>query len=478
VLLFCENDKESQALFDYLNDKLSEQEKAQLKQINASTSLSEEQEHVEQKAGQIGSITISTKKLSRGTDIKLHDKTDESGKAKKNKGLKVLTTFLPRERDYKQMIGRSGRAGAEGETRLILNREKLPKDSANDSLFLTTEAKLEALQSAADSHEQKHRQIANYIDNVCMNYTHRFHGIFIEELYDHANDTELTNIQDLWKNFLKESDDALNTHKEAIDALLLEKTIDYDEVNEELTKYQETLTISWNLLIAKTKDALSDKRLISHLEEPTINLPQPALGTLQVPASPTERSRPKVVKEYDRAFAGKPVLYENYGQAFRAWLNKPWFDNLRAWYNGEGLLNPRWDAYQKDKITFREMITGVNSSKEPELDDKHASSTTEMPTGVDSSTEQEFDDNHGSSTRDAPVPERTYARLLSSIPPGTNDDRLSSTQGPNKDSPPSSERHSESSLTEKRDVIKKLREAQQPDQSDQITKSIRNKTAH
>lgn len=59
--------------------------------------------------------------IGRGTDISLDSKA-------KVHGLNVMVTYLPRVRDLEQIIGRSGRFGAEGETSLVLNKKRLERE--------------------------------------------------------------------------------------------------------------------------------------------------------------------------------------------------------------------------------------------------------------------------------------------------------------------------------------------------------------
>ena len=65
-------------------------------------------------------IIVSTALASRGTDIRVSNQMNELG------GLHVLLTYLPKDtRTERQIIGRTGRSGQPGSSRLILNQEAL-----------------------------------------------------------------------------------------------------------------------------------------------------------------------------------------------------------------------------------------------------------------------------------------------------------------------------------------------------------------
>jgi hypothetical protein len=172
VAIVCANDIESQAMFDYLQ-KIFPNDPANpsLVRISSQTSAQDEAKHIEERAGTPGMITVSTGMIGRGTDIPLH------GEAL-NKGLKVRVNYLPRERELLQILGRAGRFGAEGDTRLVLNKVDLKKQfgkaSLNDGFYTATEAYLKQQHAIMDRKAQVARiikfTVADFRQKLTKNY--------------------------------------------------------------------------------------------------------------------------------------------------------------------------------------------------------------------------------------------------------------------------------------------------------------------
>ena len=118
LLLVCDGVDSSQALFNYLNKTLSSDIKQDLQLYNGEQDPDVSEANVVAKAGKNGAITISTPMFGRGTDIKPENKQH---------GLCVIDTFIAPERDYGQIIGRAGRNGAAGLSRLIISEYEFVK---------------------------------------------------------------------------------------------------------------------------------------------------------------------------------------------------------------------------------------------------------------------------------------------------------------------------------------------------------------
>lgn len=166
ILIICDGVSSSQDLYDYLLESLTTS--SNLKLFNGEQQLDETS--VVKRAGKPGSITISTPMLSRGTNIKPD-----------SKGLYVIDTFISAERDYGQIIGRSGRNGMPGTSELILSEQEflerdyhVPKDTQDVKkivkeiqLKITSEKSMERYeyQVFSDIKEQCFKQ---YVDLCSM----------------------------------------------------------------------------------------------------------------------------------------------------------------------------------------------------------------------------------------------------------------------------------------------------------------------
>jgi hypothetical protein len=92
-----------------------------------------------------GEIVISTALASRGTDIDLLEEVVEKG------GLHVNLLYLPKDsRTERQIIGRTGRKGLPGSSRVILNAESL-EEQLGDLTELTDESKIKAQRDAIEA---------------------------------------------------------------------------------------------------------------------------------------------------------------------------------------------------------------------------------------------------------------------------------------------------------------------------------------
>jgi SecA DEAD-like domain len=94
-----------------------------------------------QRASESGRVTVGTDRLGRGVNI-IQD-------------LLVLPTYLMDTRRYKQVLGRAGRQGGVGETRLIIDRTQYP--TLSDAFFLAPEKWLKEYRSQLDQALQTQR---------------------------------------------------------------------------------------------------------------------------------------------------------------------------------------------------------------------------------------------------------------------------------------------------------------------------------
>ncbi|MCS5712649.1 preprotein translocase subunit SecA [Candidatus Berkiella aquae] len=147
TLIICKDAITSKALAKYIEEQLQKEKKVhpialqlyngidnERVDFNGKTanrsSIANESEATSQ-AGMQGTITISTPMFGRGTDFKPRMKTKEGLEAAHPKGLFVVQSYLDSERTSRQIVGRGGRQGWEGESMTIISKESLLLDLAS-----------------------------------------------------------------------------------------------------------------------------------------------------------------------------------------------------------------------------------------------------------------------------------------------------------------------------------------------------------
>ena len=171
ILIIGQGITDSQAIYNYLQKFI---DAAHLQLYNGEQDVPEAQ--VVDKAGQKGMITVSTPMLGRGTDIK----------PTASPGLHVISTFIAGEREYWQHVGRSGRNGAHGSSRLIIQASDLahycqrynkPMPTETEAITATIqsirlelaaqkEASLTESQAVADLKDQFFQQYCELASNI------------------------------------------------------------------------------------------------------------------------------------------------------------------------------------------------------------------------------------------------------------------------------------------------------------------------
>jgi hypothetical protein len=363
ILLVCENDNESKRILEFLEINLTDKQKEKLKRISAETELKVEAEHVEKHAGQPGAITVSTAMLGRGTDIKLFG-------AAKTHGLHVIGTYLPRERDYWQIVGRAGRFGAQGETEFILDKERtvtsmkefLGLDTIPIQFYTATEDYLKMLQEKMDSKAQKYRLIKDVANDYRQELMHRFFDDFKKNLPEGNNTDEILGP---WQQFFDKSDKFWNEMFPKIQAALEEKPINVNTINTELKKYQDNLQTDWGAMRAdfeakiesgkiKTlngKEYVAEK-LAFNVKE--LKLPENIMDWLSDDNSQKRVLKTRIANNYDPAYVGRAVIYENIGDGLKAF-----FKNIAAAWRGDGPWFPNLKAAQNGNMSWSQLFFGT-----------------------------------------------------------------------------------------------------------------------
>jgi hypothetical protein len=366
--LVCENDTESQRLYDFLNARLSPTEKAALQRISAKTRISDEAKHVNEVAGKPGAITISTAMLGRGTDIKLHKEArvvdGQSVGAPTTNGLRVIGTYLPKSRDYIQIIGRAGRFGALGESQLVLDKERVTKQIGQETLptefYTATEDYLAHLQKIMEADKQKQRIIKNAVGDFRLKLTNKFFEDFYAPL---SKNNDKDNLLVAWQAFFDKTDKSWNETWPAISSELDKSPANMAEVKRLLTEYQRSVKDEWSAMNDYLKAQIKEGQIKCDMGEDFVN------QTLKVDSVGIHLRRKEetlldrdvrhfgkgslqttIASEYSEAYVGRAVIYTSFIDGIQAFFNNigaatrgdgPWFPNLQAAWNG----NMSWSQF-------------------------------------------------------------------------------------------------------------------------------------
>lgn len=354
ILLICENDTESQELATFLKANLTEEEMQHFNRVDASTSIKDEQEIVENEAGKPGAITIATARLGRGTDIKLHDES-------KIAGLHVLGTYLPRTRDYIQIVGRAGRFGAEGSTQFVFNADAMKKNGmVPDELFTATEDYLHQQQEAADLFIQKQRIIKDAVGDFRMSLTKNF----FEDFYRaHHLEPEFNkeDAVDNWRKFFDDSDKAWNKAWPVIAEALANE--DLDTVKREIDAYQEEVVALWGGMKAKLdvvmKTEFTDD-LKGQADITAVKISKDSAALIGYKANPAKQLWAPVIGEgeYSKAYDGRAVVIDGFWENFRKNTWPAIKCIVGGWFGGNSEPTPFLKAWRNNNITTKQFWQG------------------------------------------------------------------------------------------------------------------------
>jgi len=357
ILIIAENDAESKALYDVLSRKLPLFNK---QHIHSQLSLKEESKLIGE-AGRPGMITISTDMMGRGTDISLKD-------ASTLHGLNVMLTYLPRQRDLEQIIGRSGRFGAPGESSLVLNKQALKKQfgkkSLTDGFYTHTEAYIQREQAIMDRNKQVERLIKNQVGD----FRKKIIDNFFYDLMQQVPNEQRRLILPKWTAFFEKADKAWTEPWALIRETLKANQIDKNEVNRLLAEYQATTQKLWNTLRADVqqvdlKDADQHPLEVDSLKVqlPILKLDRKSSKLLSKEHPSTAPLKKTVYDYYDPAHDGRAVIYRHWSIPVLASLKglanllpfvnfsnarRP-FANTRAWFEGRGQLFTNFRASRR-----------------------------------------------------------------------------------------------------------------------------------
>ncbi|KTD15531.1 coiled-coil protein [Legionella gratiana] len=343
ILLICKNDNESKILHDKLEERLKEKRNKEglpkLTRIHAGVDYDgsiSEASYIKNEAGKPGQVTITTEMEGRGVDIELKGKAHKAG-------LKVLLTYLPHgERDYGQIIGRSGRYGAIGETQMVLNLDSLREDfginQLNTDFYLNPEDFIRKLQIFATHTKELRRLFHRAYDNYLSYFSDRYTALQTED-----NDLTMA-----WSEFLEQYNHSKDLTLQVIEAQLEHKNPNINIINEQLKQHNLKAQELWRTF---TEQLPKDKKNIEQsIPIKDLNTPKLLKRWLKELQQIKEESvivqdvqKVRVLEHYDPTAAGSVQIVKNPSliRGFLADIRAAWrdegilFPNLRAWWAGQ-----------------------------------------------------------------------------------------------------------------------------------------------
>ncbi|AUH73039.1 prepilin peptidase [Legionella sainthelensi] len=351
ILLICKNDNESKILHDKLEERLKSKRNQdglpKLTRIHAGIDYDEsisEANYIKNEAGKPGQVTITTEMEGRGVDIELKDKAHKAG-------LKVLLTYLPHgERSYGQIIGRSGRYGAIGETQMVLNLNELKKDfginQVNTDFYLNPEDFIRKLQIFATHTKELRRLFHRAYDNYLSYFSDRYAALQTED-----NDLTMA-----WSEFLEKYNHSKDLTLQVIEAQLEQKNPNIEIIHEQLKQHNlkaqelwrefteqlppEQKDIEQNTPIQNIKTPKLLKRWLSELKQ----IKQDSVIVEDV-------QKVRLQERYDPTAAGSVQIVKNPS------LLVGLIAEIRAAWRGEGILFPNLRAWWAGQLSFANFLS-------------------------------------------------------------------------------------------------------------------------
>ncbi|MFJ1268493.1 hypothetical protein ACD661_08005 [Legionella lytica] len=370
ILIIAENDEESAFLYKKLSDVFKNDSK--LQHIHSQLSARDEKDRTDI-AGLPGQITVSTDMIGRGTDISLRG-------AAKTHGLNVMVTYLPRHRDKGQIIGRSGRFGAAGETSLVLDKARLKKQlgkiTLTDGFYKNTEAYIEREQALMDRNKQCERLIKNTVGDFRKGLTNYFFEDMLKQV-DQKDDRKLLSI---WTVFFDKSDKSWNEIWPHIQKELGADKPDVTKIASLLSEYESNVQKMWNTLRRNVQDTdvtcNDGQRAIDKLPEKVPHLELSATTKKLLTGFDINKysmHKWAVYDHYDPGHEGRAVKYSHWSipmiASLKGYANllpfvnfsearRP-FANFRAWLEGHGQLFPELRASENKGKIIGTALLGV-----------------------------------------------------------------------------------------------------------------------
>lgn len=282
----------------------------------------------------------------RGTDI-------HAGPA----GLTVLLGYLPsNERDYLQIVGRSGRFGQVGKSQMILNMEMLTEDfginKLNRDFYLNPEAYIRRLQIFASITKELQRLFQTSFDNLLLSYTKQYE----EYIKSCADDSAIQCATEAWSHFLEQYHLHQDISQQAIEAQLQLKRPQISLIEAKLQEQNHKAQDLWQTFTQRMQDEQkipAQPALPQEMEKPELlNKWLEEMKHLQKEnkdfVKVDEIRKVRVHREYDPETAGRLNISKH---------PTTFLSNLISWWKGEGLLFPNLQAWWTGNLSFRNMVS-------------------------------------------------------------------------------------------------------------------------
>jgi len=328
VLIFCKDDKEAKIIHKKISLKLQPN---QLDLITAATDDATVQKLISN-AGAAGKCLITTKRTGRGVDFT----TEE---ACKKHGFRILSTFLSSTtREREQIIGRGGRYGEPGESRLILNATDLRKKwkiecNEIDDSYIDSDILLKQLQKFADHTAHLRREFEKI-------FIH-----FLETLQQYVSN----NIDPLqWKQFCVYYNSAAEQAKHKILSELNHEFPNPDQIQKALSDFVAHIGTEFSNVNPPQENKTIALPISDELMQWMSNLKQLRTNNRSTHQITEEYPLPKL-DYWDSKHAGKVHLFSSEGHKQR-----PLFANTRHYKQGK--FFPLFRAWYNSYISFLDYI--------------------------------------------------------------------------------------------------------------------------
>jgi hypothetical protein len=309
VLLICKNDKQSELIYKALtmdNELLKLMKECT--RVHGLTDKKDEKNAVEQ-GGEPGHVTLSTVGMfGRGVDINAAN-------------LFVCSLYVPTFEDEKQIKGRTGRAGKEGEYRMIPNR--IDPDCPLDGETYNIRNEIDKAQRAMALQAAKQEEVAK----LYAHFLEYIHQAFIEAM-SKAEDTQQPRLLQTWQRYLSDLQKAWDLQREAMLDMLEHSN------EEEFKQVFNAFTQTWK---EKAPIDAQSKTSTSFANQSTTTYT--ALSQQKTFFKP-QRTSIGTQRNYDVADDGQARVYSSLFVQELAVLkgNRVIFANTRAWLEGRGVL--------------------------------------------------------------------------------------------------------------------------------------------
>lgn len=309
ILLICKNDKQSEWIHEILTkDNELQQLMKKCTRVHGLTDKNDEKNAVKN-GGEPGNVTISTVGMfGRGVDINAAN-------------LFVCSLYVPTFEDEQQIKGRTGRAGKEGEYRMIPNM--LDPDCPLNGKTFNIRNKIDKAQRAMALQAAKQEEVAK----LYAHFLEYIHQAFIKTMSS-AENIQKPRLLQTWQRYLNDLQKAWDLQREAMLDML-------DHSNEEeFNQVFNTFTDTW-----KGKAPIDEQSKQDASFADTSTTTYTALSQHKTFFKPQRTAIGKQLK-YDVADDGQARVYSSlFAQEFALFKgNRVIFANTRAWLDGRGVL--------------------------------------------------------------------------------------------------------------------------------------------